>query len=455
MADLNALIAQGAQFRQPTDPFVQYGQMQQIQQGQQQNQLGQMQLQEAQRSTQEREGIRNYLRQTPNFDPLNPVHQSGLMQVAPTTAPKLLESFLTAKKTGADIGKAQMETTTGDYNLKLKKAEKAITDIGALNTPEEATASIDAHIANGDIDPSKGTALKSALAAAPSFIAWQQKMLLGVMDAKSQLEANASKPLEKSNGQMKWTVEGNPRLPNFGQSIGGAPIQEQMTPGQVATNKVAQGQLSVSQAQLGVSQGNLKVNQAGLELRKAGQVDLPPKEIQKREAKYPQTTAALRSATNENDQLIKDLTNLKDHPGLDGMTGTIYGRVPSIKGPSKEARALYDKIVARGGFQKLTDMRQASPTGAALGPVSDAEGKFLRAAFGALDPVQDPGSFKVAVDQAITELRGSNDRLREAYDMTYAYKTPKAPPSKPATSPGGLSPAEQAELEALRNRFKK
>ena len=181
---------------------------------------------------------------------------------------------------------------------------------------------------------------------------------------------------------------------------------------------------------------------------------ITPKEIQKREAAYPQVTAAFKGAIAENEQLASDLEKLKIHPGLSGMTGTIYGRTLSMKGSSKEAKALYDKIVARGGFQKLTDMRQSSPTGAALGPVSDSEGKYLRAAFGALDPNQNTDSFQKAIDQAITELRSSNGRLQDAYGMTYEYRGGQ---SAPAPKPGGsaLSPAEQSELDALRIRFKK
>lgn len=51
MADLNALIAQGAQFRPPSDPFAQYAQMQQIQSAQQQGQLNALKMQEYQRES--------------------------------------------------------------------------------------------------------------------------------------------------------------------------------------------------------------------------------------------------------------------------------------------------------------------------------------------------------------------------------------------------------------------
>ena len=58
MADLNALIAQGAQFAAPVDPFAQYGKMQQLEQGQTVNQLNQMKMDEYQRGLQEQNALR-------------------------------------------------------------------------------------------------------------------------------------------------------------------------------------------------------------------------------------------------------------------------------------------------------------------------------------------------------------------------------------------------------------
>ena len=76
MADLNALIAQGAQFQAPPDPFVQYGRMQQLQQGQQANQLNQMKMEEAQAAAVERNALRG-------LDPTSPNYESQLFKVNP------------------------------------------------------------------------------------------------------------------------------------------------------------------------------------------------------------------------------------------------------------------------------------------------------------------------------------------------------------------------------------
>ena len=77
MADLNALIAQGAQFRQAPDPFVQYGQMQQLEQNQQTNALNQMKMQEAQATMAERNALRQ-------LNPSAADYESQLFKVNPT-----------------------------------------------------------------------------------------------------------------------------------------------------------------------------------------------------------------------------------------------------------------------------------------------------------------------------------------------------------------------------------
>ena len=68
MAELNALIAQGAQFQAPVDPFVQYGRMQQLEQGQQANQLNRMKMEEAQAAAVERNALRQLNPSAANYE---------------------------------------------------------------------------------------------------------------------------------------------------------------------------------------------------------------------------------------------------------------------------------------------------------------------------------------------------------------------------------------------------
>jgi hypothetical protein len=149
---------------------------------------------------------------------------------------------------------------------------------------------------------------------------------------------------------------------------------------------------------------------------------LTPKEKQKREAAYPQATSAVNSFETKADSFVKDIEKLRDSPGLSEITGIAAGRLPGITANGRAAQALYDKIVAKGGFQALQDLRDASKTGGALGNVSNQEGKQLTASFAAIDRRQDAKDVRAALDQAIGDIQGSKTRLKEAYDMTYSYK---------------------------------
>lgn len=167
---------------------------------------------------------------------------------------------------------------------------------------------------------------------------------------------------------------------------------------------------------------------------------LTPKEIQKREAALPQATSAVKGFETKSDSFIKDLKALRDHPGLSEITGFAAGRLPGLTASGRAAQALYDKVVAKGGFQALQDLRDASKTGGALGNVSNQEGKQLTASFAAIDRRQDAKDVQAALDTAIADVEGARARVREAYDETYQYKSERrgAGPAAPAPDPLGI-----------------
>jgi hypothetical protein len=172
----------------------------------------------------------------------------------------------------------------------------------------------------------------------------------------------------------------------------------------------------------------------GQAIKEPSGVQLSAKERQNREAKYPQATAAVKTYETKSEQLARDLETLANHPGLDGISGAIYGRLPSGTKDSMAAQEKYNAIVARGGFTELADMRASSPTGGALGNVSNQEGQYLRDAFASIGRTQSRDDLKAALIEAAKRVRESKGRIREAYDMTYEYRdggqtTPAAPKS--------------------------
>ena len=199
---------------------------------------------------------------------------------------------------------------------------------------------------------------------------------------------------------------------------------------------------------------------------------LTRKEIQKREAAFPKATQAVSSVEANNTALIRDLNELRSHPGLVGITGLIAGRTPNLTGSARQAQSLLDNIKARGTFAVLQAMRDASKTGGALGNVSNFEVKKLEDAFGTLTQTQNTDSVRQALLRIISDLEGASARVRAEFDTTYEYRNEEAPagrgaidvpetssqvttpePMRPAQALGDLSPAEQEELLQLRQRL--
>jgi hypothetical protein len=237
--------------------------------------------------------------------------------------------------------------------------------------------------------------------------------------------------------------------PNFDPNWVSAASQAVLTVAQradmqdkAAGRRISQGQLDVSKGQLGVSQGNLGVarDRLAFDQSKLGTgTEIAPKDRQKRDASFPQASAGLRGAVKEIDTLRKDLLDLQSHRGLSGITGAIEGRLPSMSAGSTSAQALLNKILARGQFRELQNMRNNSPTGGALGAISDRENASLRAAFGALDQAQSKEDFQKAINDIISQLDFSKGNITQAFEDTYSYRQGAAPVGAPA-APAAAGP---------------
>jgi hypothetical protein len=143
---------------------------------------------------------------------------------------------------------------------------------------------------------------------------------------------------------------------------------------------------------------------------------------------------AIQGFESKADSFIKDIEKLRDDPGLAEITGIAAGRLPGITANGRRAQALYDKIIAKGGFQALQDMRDMSKTGGALGNVSNEEGRRLeKSVVGGLDRTQNIDDVKQGINDFIDEIRVSQARVREAYDTTYSYRAGAA--AAPQLSP--------------------
>lgn len=436
MADLNALIAQGAQFHAPVDPFAQYAKMQQLQQGQQANMLNQMKMQEYQRSLEEQNRLRA-------LDPTSADYETQLFKVKPelgiqyrkeqaaTAASKALEAKNAAESAAARqkmIGQAWRDISGRPSDAQItahnediqastlftpeEKAAIAATTQRLLSTPFEQRAAILSQqgASVGELKPVSLAAGASLMTPTGEVIATAPEK---TPQATNVTEYNFAKTPEGGGFKGSFTdfIEARARA--------GAARNFTQLPPIAAIDPVTGKQVYVSREE---AIKNRMTPVSGFE-------GLAPKEIQSREAKYPQATQAIKSFETNTDNFIADLQKLRDHPGLPNITGVVAGRTPSLTASGRAAQALYDKVVAKGGFAELQNLRAASPTGGALGNISNQEGQQLKSSFAAINQTQDAADVKSAIDQVITNLQGSKSRVREAYNDTYSYRDGQTKPA--------------------------
>lgn len=143
------------------------------------------------------------------------------------------------------------------------------------------------------------------------------------------------------------------------------------------------------------------------------------KETAKNEAEYkaklaqskPKRAAAIKQAEKLTDQLTSDIDSLISNvtTATAGPGGVILDKFPGTS--ARDLQANLDSVKANIGFQALQAMREASPTGGALGQVSDSENKLLQSRFGALEIGQSP-------KQLIENLKKVRQRIVENFGIT-------------------------------------
>jgi hypothetical protein len=121
------------------------------------------------------------------------------------------------------------------------------------------------------------------------------------------------------------------------------------------------------------------------------------------------------------DNRLADIKRFRAHPAASRVIGPLDAFTPNF-GRARGAQAIYDALVATATFDELQQMRQNSPTGGALGNVSDADIRLLRQSIGALGQDQDETDFNESLSIYENRLKQARDRLVQRYRENYSYK---------------------------------
>jgi hypothetical protein len=412
----------GYQGVQVPNQLAQFAQIEQLKGMQDAREINALKMQEAQAAMQERNALRQ-------LNPSAPDYESQLFKVNPQLG-------IAYRKEAATTAAQRAAQATSEFELRAKQ-RKFGDDLkrGLSANPSDANiiAFGEDAVLQGLYTPEQVQATVSQLLALPA--AERVRVL-------SQAGASPSE-LKPTTSVGPTGIVQSPAFGGAATVVPGTEAAFQMTPAQIEQAKRDQQRLALEGQRVGLEgrrvglEGQrVDIARQETERKTQGLEALPPKEIQKREAALPQATSAIKGFESKSDSFVKDLEKLRDHPGLSQITGLVAGRVPAVTSEGRAAQALYDKVVAKGGFQALQDMRDASKTGGALGNVSNQEGKQLTASFAAIQRTQDAKDVRAAIDAAIADIAGAKTRMREAYDSTYSYKS--GAQAAPAADPLGI-----------------
>ena len=157
------------------------------------------------------------------------------------------------------------------------------------------------------------------------------------------------------------------------------------------------------------------------------QVFIDRKGLSKRKEETDRTIAYRKNIINKNNRLLKNVLGKLITTDKEGNTvftevGSEMTTNPVKKGfdrvfskDFRDMEGLLKTLKANLGFDQLQAMRDASPTGGALGQVSERELDFLQSAAGALDI----GMSKENLINSLAEIKKSLERLNKEQNINY------------------------------------
>ena len=135
----------------------------------------------------------------------------------------------------------------------------------------------------------------------------------------------------------------------------------------------------------------------------------------------PKVEQALAGQMMKSENISKTINRAIDRVGnWSAGYGSLLSYIPETQ--ARNLQADIATIKANLGFAELERMREASPTGGALGQVAVQELNYLQSAIANLDQAQSPGDLKRALGDIRTSMKGYQTLREKAYEKDYGQK---------------------------------
>lgn len=472
---LDTRIALGVQPLKLENPMNQLAQFLQVQGAQRQNQLGEMQMRQAEKAERDAEAERvnmnalNDLYRTA-LKPDGSIDRAALFQgVAQrgqgSRIPGMQADFAKADKELAGVDKARAEVD----KLRFETAEKGYNAfrnvMGSLRgvpgvTAETVNAQIMGLVKAGLLPPERGQEFVSQTPTDPAELAAAiDKASRQELTPEQRFTVFAPKPTQVDDGQTLAFRDTNPNSQTFGQTTAGGVTQKQVTPGdklssedraralaqqareaaagravtmrgQNMTDARARESNAATAAQGGKPPPGYRFKPDGsLEAIPGGPADI------KAGAEGAKREASRKAAVAQADRVISKVDQALGNVGY--TTAGIGAGFRNIPGtPARNLEADLDTIKANLGFAELQAMRDASPTGGALGAIAVQELTALQATVASLEQRQSPEQLRARLGEIKKHYENWKNVTQQAQAADAGGAAPAASPNTPQRQSG-------------------
>jgi hypothetical protein len=348
----------------------------------------QSQYDQQQRGVAEQNAFRNALSSGTNYD--DPTFQRSLVAASPEKGLAFIKSRADAKKADVDLGKTKEETT----GLQLKNAHERLTQhlqgLGSVRTPQDLQAWAAQGMQAGvpGISQERLAAITQELSQNPTSLpSLIQKMQMGGVELAKQIELTIPKYERQDAGGSVQFAQMNPLAGPVGVSSAVAAIKKTQSPDSIASNATSR-------------ENSIRTDNRAREFN-ATQVEA--NNIKRSEKKATEDLTK-NSQVASFDTMLGTLGRLKDHAGLSRSVG-LPGAFPTMPGSdSANFQAELNTFQSQAFLPMVAQLK-------GMGALSDAEGKKLTAAVGALDPKMGEKAFRESVDRITSDMEDARARV--------------------------------------------
>lgn len=390
---IDSSIALGYRPPQFESPVNQMANMMQLQNAQQSNQLNALGLQEKQRSIEDNNRLRDLYAQ-PDFDPSTSDGLRRLRQVSATHADAVQKAQLAAQEAKSKIGKQDAETL--DHSLSQFRSF-----VPTVQSPEQVASYVTALYKHPTLGP-----LVQQFGSLESLVASNQKLFA---ENPKQWQVGAS---GMTGDKLVETLKGTRQNQNLGNVNQGSTVDYfgNVVPGSVVNSAIGQD------ANNAATQATARRGQdlTDTRARDFNAVQVDANNIKREE--LGQTKAQAKDGQLASfDTMLGTLDRLSRHPGLARSVG-VTGSMPTLPGSdSANFQAELNTFQSQAFLPMVAQLK-------GMGALSDAEGKKLTAAVGALDPKMSETAMRASISRIMDDMNAARARVAG----TTAPAAPKA-----------------------------